>query len=119
MDKKIQKEIEKKYNEMLLVVENRFGNIDLANRVNCYRCPDCGHITKTKDIDKGVTPMFIACKKCNCTNAASSFYNDIAPGLPPTFEWYRPSLEETLQAYAGLQQHVLNGGLNYRKIEES
>ena len=112
------KKIEISYNKMLKVVDRDYRDINLNNRTNCYICKKCNHITKTKDIDKGVTPMFFTCEKCG-DYAHSSFYKDIAPELTPTIEWYRPSLEETLTLYPALQQHILNGGLNHRKINKT
>jgi len=104
---------------MLNIINRNLGNINMDNRTNCYICKECNHITKTKDIDRGVTPMFFTCENCGNSHARSSFYNDIAPELTPTIEWYRPSLEETLNAHPALQQHILNGGLNYRKINHN
>ena len=76
----------------------------------------CGHITKTKDVDPGVTPFFHTCEKCG-SMARSTFYTDIVPDKQPTEEWYRPTLEETLKMTdnPGLVDHILNGGLNNRK----
>ena len=104
------KQIEKEYKEML---KKRVGKV-AENRVNCYVC-DCGHITKTIDVDSGVTPMFYLCEKCG-SRATSSFYKDIAPELKPTQEWYRPTLEETIKAEPFLRNHILSGGLDVRKI---
>ena len=50
--------------------------------------------------------------------ATSSFYRDIAPNQQPTFEWYRPTLEQVLQLKPDeMIEHILNGGLASRKIE--
>jgi len=110
------KEIKEKYNKLLNDVKTKdFYKIDLTNRVNCYICKNCGHITKTKDIDAGVTPFMFNCENCD-EFAYSRFYNDVAPELKPTFEWYRPTLKELLKMHPVLQEHILNGGLHYRKI---
>lgn len=114
-------EIEKKYNELLHDVKNDdFYDIDLTNRVNCYQCSSfhCRHITKTKDVDAGVTPFMFSCEKCGET-ARSTMYQDVAPLQSPTIEWYRPSLSETIgfsKERPGLVEHILKGGLNDRKI---
>lgn len=112
------KHIERDYEKLLEAVRTNpyYTRIDLTNKVNCYTCPNCKHITKTKDIAPGVTPMFHSCEKCN-TLANSSFFRDIAPQQQPTQEWYRPTLAEVLKMNAGLQEHVLSGGLCCRKIE--
>ena len=113
-----QREIERKYNKLLKDVEtNDFYKIDLTNRVNCYAC-DCSHITKTKDIDAGVTPFMHICEKCGQT-AKSTFYRDIAPKQQPTEEWYRPTLKKVMKMRKNeaLLDHVLQGGLIVRKIK--
>ncbi len=94
--------------------------IDLTNRVNCYVCPSCDHITKTIDIDKGVTPFLHTCEKCRDLGK-SSFYHDIAPDKEPTQEWYRPSLKKVLKMHKEQKlllvlEHILNGGLINRTI---
>ena len=111
------KKLIRKYNILLEDVKtNDFYNIDLKNRVNCYKC-SCGHITKTIDIHAGVTPFMHNCE--NCSNMSySTFYNDIAPHLSPTQEWYRPTLEELLKVRKNeaLVEHILMGGLDVRII---
>lgn len=112
------RQIEKKYKQLLHDVETKdYYKIDLSDRVNCYMC-ECGWITKTKDIDPGVTPFFFTCEKCNGM-AKSSFYKDIQPFQKPTFEWYRPTLKQILKMRKkpGMLDHIFNGGLDYRKIE--
>lgn len=115
-----QREIEKKYNKLMLnVATDNYYKIDLTNRVNCYVC-DCGHITKTKDVDPGCTPFIFRCELCG-QGATSTMYRDIAPSLNPTFEWYRPSLKEVMKKRknAGLLDHIFAGGLDYRPIKQS
>lgn len=113
-------EIKQKYDELLQRVktDEYYTKIDLTNRVNCYVC-DKGHITKTKDVDAGVTPFVHKCETCGDI-AKSSFYQDIAPDLEPTEEWYRPTLKAVTRMHAsgflGGVDHALNGGLFSRKI---
>ncbi len=107
----------KKYSELLNdVATNDFYKKDSSKVINVYTCPD-GHITKTVDIDTGVTPFLHKCSKCNKWGN-SSFYNDIAPNEEPVEEWYRPTLAETLKLVnnTALLDHVLKGGLLCRKI---
>jgi len=117
---KSQREITREYNDLLKKVEtDEFYQVDLSNRVNCYSCA-CGHVTKTKDIDAGVTPFMHQCEKCGGF-ARSSFYNDIAPHQSPTQEWFRPSLKEVLKMRKkedGMLEHVLKGGLDVRPIKK-
>lgn len=111
-----QREIERKYNKLLKDVEtNDFYKIDLTNRVNCYVC-ECGHITKTKDVDAGVTPFMHTCEKCG-QMARSTFYKDIAPEQRATEEWFRPTLKQVLKMrkHEGMLDHILQGGLDVRK----
>lgn len=115
-----QREVERRYKKLMHDVENDdYYKVDLTNRINCYVC-DCGHITKTKDIDAGVTPFYFNCEKCGGM-ARSTFFTDIAPQQPPTFEWYRPSLEECLKMRKKpeLLEHILKGGLRYRSISKT
>jgi len=115
---KSQRQVEKQYMKLLQDVETKefYTSIDLTNRVNCYICK-CGHITKTKDVDAGVTSFIFSCEKCG-GEATSTFYNDILPQSKPTFEWYRPSLKEVLKMRkdTGMLEHILMGGLDVRKI---
>lgn len=113
------RQVAKRYNEMINFPQNK-GELK-EGRVNCYRCDDCGTITKTIEIDKGVTPFFHFCSNENCDSfAASAFYEDILPDSEPIEEWYRPTLEETLEllkrGYMGSVDHILQGGLDVRKI---
>lgn len=78
----------------------------------------CGNKFKTIDRDAGVTPMFLMCDICG-NLARSNFYKDIAPELQPTTEWYRPTLKQLLKMRGkdnGVIEHVLNGGLECRRI---
>jgi RNase P subunit RPR2 len=111
------KEIKKRYKKLLKDVETKdFYKIDLTNRFNCYICT-CGHITKTRDVDSGVTPFMHTCEKCGHI-ARSTFYRDIKPIQEPTQEWYRPTLKELLKEKNndGFLEHVFNGGLDVRQI---
>lgn len=108
-----QREVKRRYQAML---KNHSKPVD--NEVNCYVCEKCGHITKTIDIDDGVTPFMNECENCG-ELAQSTFYKDINPTVKPTIEWYRPSLEETIKMRKnpnGEFDHVIRGGLLPRKI---
>lgn len=114
------KEIKRRYIKLLEDVKTKdfYTKVDLSNRVNCYVC-ERGHVTKTKDIDAGVTPFMFTCEVCG-ENATSTFFKDIAPEQKPTYEWFRPTLEKTLKmtkrkSNEGMIEHILLGGLDYRK----
>lgn len=114
------REVERKYNKLLKDVATKdFYKVDLSNRVNCYVCQTCKLITKTIDIDAGVTPFMHTCEHCGEV-AYSTFYKDIAPYIKPTQEWYRPTLKQCLKMRnkQGLLDHILQGGLDVRKITE-
>ncbi len=114
-----QGQVEKEYNKLLKEVEtNDFYSMDLTNRINCYVCA-CGHITKTRDINAGVTPFMFTCEKCGDV-AKSTFYQDITPDQEPTFEWYRPTLKETIKMRKkpDILDHILSGGLHFRLINK-
>lgn len=117
---KSQREVERLYNKLIHDVKTNdfYTKVDLKNRVNCYVCDSCGNITKTKHIDAGVTPMFFSCVECG-QRSRSTFFNDIVPNKQPTIEWYRPTLHECLKMRndEAVLQHVLNGGLNFRKTK--
>ncbi len=113
-----QREVERKYMKLMHDVEtNDFYKVDLTKRVNCYTCQKCFNVTKTIDIDAGVTPFIIGCEICG-SDCYSSFYNDTHRHINPTFEWYRPSLPETLKQRKNVNtiDHILQGGLLKRKI---
>lgn len=115
-----QREVERKYNKLMEDVKTNdfYTKIDLSNRVNCYVCTKCNLITKTIDVDAGVTPFMHTCEHCG-EIAHSTFYKDIAPHLMPTQEWYRPTLDQCfkMRNKQGLLDHVLQGGLDVRKLE--
>lgn len=103
------------YEDMLKLAKEKMP-VDRSGKVNCYTCKNCGHVVKTVDIDNGVTPFIIGCDECG-ENMYSSFYKDNFPEIEPTYEWFRPSLEATKKMSPGMQDHILNGGLDKRKIE--
>lgn len=82
------REIERRYNKLMKDVETNefYTKVDLTNRVNCYVCQTCKHVTKTIDVDAGVTPFVHRCGRCGQI-AHSTFYRDIAPHLKPVQEW--------------------------------
>jgi RNase P subunit RPR2 len=117
---KSQREIQREYNKLLQDVATKdFYKVDLTNRVNCYVCQSCHAITKTIDVDSGVTPFIHLCENCN-GEAHSTFYKDIVPNRQPTQEWYRPSLKEVLKMRnkEGMLEHILQGGLDVRLISK-
>lgn len=116
-----QREVEREYAKLLkeVATEDFYTKVDLTNRVNCYCCQVCHKVTKTRDIDSGVTPFIHTCSHCG-GEAHSTFYRDIAPTMQPIQEWYRPTLKQVLamrSKHEMLLDHVLQGGLDVREIE--
>ncbi len=99
------------------VATDDYYKVDLTNRVNYYTCGN-DHVTKTKDIDAGVTPMFIPCPVCNANSVSGMYGVDKFPEMEPSHEWFRPTLEQILKhrKSPNLLNHFLQGGLDYRKI---
>ena len=117
MDKALKKDVTRRYNAMLRAYS---GQGEYQGKVNCYTCSQCGQITKTIDIDNGVTPMGIECPYCH-GEAMSSFYQDIAPNIGVTYEWYRPYLVDVLgmiNKQFFTVNHILHGGLLRRPCEK-
>lgn len=113
----IVEEIINQYEKLLKdVATDDYYKTDLTIRLNAYVCETCGHGTITKDVDAGCTPFMHTCEKCG--GMAQSRMYKVAPYLIPTQEWYRPTLEELLKMTPGMIDHVLQGGLAWRKIKQ-
>lgn len=94
----------------------------MSNNINTYTCPH-GHVTVTKDVDEGVTPMMLRCRqksddgKHNCTEFARSAFYNCDQSLTPEYEWYKP------KSYKGykdsMREHIKKGGLDIRKIKQT
>lgn len=86
------------------------------NKVNAYICDNL-HITVTKNIDEGVTPMFIGCPECKALcdeyEAATSRMYRVNQSIPHTHEWYKPTNIEGLNQFE--VEHIGQGGLLLRK----
>lgn len=84
-------------------------------KLNIYVCQSCrGHIV-TRDVDDGVTPMFIQCRAPrNCDGQMqSSMYRVFDQSMREDHQWYRPSAVEVLPEH--WRSHVEMGGLLIRK----
>ena len=116
MNREIRKDAKKRYGDMLKEFSERKVH---KGEMNCYTCSKCGRLTKTIDRDSGITPMGIECPFCG-ENAMGSAYIDLKPDEKPTFEWYRPTFEETLNLidkHYFTYRYVLGGGLLRREIK--
>lgn len=107
-----------------------------SERKNAYYCDECGGYIVTVDRDKGVTPMFLACRvkgeptdprnDCKGTSRSMMYpptetwpsdHPALMNGAPPTWEWYSPSDVERRTLDVGTLEHVEKGGLLLRKID--
>lgn len=88
------------------------------NKVNAYICEEL-HITVTKNVDAGVTPMFIGCPECKKIHSkhamATSRMYRVNQSIPHTHEWYKPASNEGLNHFE--IEHVEQGGLLLRKVK--
>lgn len=100
----------------MLQIPDLKGEVE-ENRINTYVCKSCKHLTKTIDVNKGVTPFLNDCVKCG-EKATSTFYTNIEPRLKPIQEWYRPTLEECYKYRKNepLLEHIFQGGLLNRNL---
>jgi hypothetical protein len=104
--------------------------MEQTNKINAYVCFNL-HITVTKNVDEGVTPMFIACPKC-FKQAISMMYN-VNQSSKPTQQWYKPTRDEIvaeakavtknfnvsfLDVFNNLQDHVSKGGLLMKELKQ-
>lgn len=91
---------------------------------NVYRCPD-GHLTVTKDVDDGVTPMFLACRHDGTTDCGQRAVSAGYPEGPMPaellerfetygFEWYAPTVKWARRKGTEMLAHVQKGGLVLR-----
>lgn len=87
---------------------------------NAYTCPVCHLNTVTIDVDPGVTPMFLGCRRTpGCTGMATSAGYPAGP--PPEellkhldWEWSTPTEREFRKLSHETKDHVERGGLVLR-----
>lgn len=91
---------------------------------NVYFCHDCKNYIVTIDVDRGTTPMFLACIKSNCTGQMKSrMYPD--PRTKPefmsaaTWVWFRPeSVNGIFAESLDVNEYILRGGLMLTTLNE-
>ncbi|ARK09055.1 hypothetical protein A6C57_01280 [Fibrella sp. ES10-3-2-2] len=84
------------------------------NQINTYTCGK-GHVTVTRDVDEGVTPMNKNCPTCG-QPARSGWYN-VDQLQTPTHEWYKPRHPERYNN-PNMREHCQKGGLAFRAVGE-
>ena len=91
-----------------------------SKRVNYYKCQECSMGIFTVDREKGVTPMFLACRAtpdCNGMMVSSGYPHDDWFSLTPVkYEWYKPDLDDI---QGDEYEHVIRGGLLLRRLKKS
>jgi hypothetical protein len=138
-EEEAKEEIEKTKKEvvMLRTIAENLITLKLTNdanrrapegKRNIYECAK-GHKTVTVDTAEGVTAFTISCPACEesgeSVEAFSSFYR-VPQTSKPTHEWYKPTKEDLIKLQAECQpyqfdnimDHVNQGGLLFRKIQE-
>lgn len=104
-------QIEKRYNGLVNGIEEK-KMYDGRNTVDRYVCDTCGYMIHTTYRDKGVTPFTMPCTRCGGTMYhTKTFDKKTVPTYVPVFDWYRPTLEQTLKMSDAMIEHILAGGL--------
>lgn len=96
--------------------------MEAANKVNVYKCEECGHETVTVNRDEGVTPFMIKCRAMNgvtCKAMARSLMYRVNQNRRPDWEWYRPDDAELTTKTEEEAAHVKRGGLLIRKLDSA
>lgn len=82
---------------------------------NTYTCDVCRGKIVTEDVDRGVTPAFIACRATrHCTGMMASGFYRTDPFARADGEWYRPSRDALKDMTIQERKHVVDGGLVLR-----
>lgn len=110
-----QKEIEKRYNELVRKIEE-MRMYDGRGTVDAYVCKNCNHVMYTTYKDKGVTPFTTRCRHCGTGTMVhkETYAKNAIPSYIHVKNWYRPTLEQTIafsKKSPALVEHILNGGL--------
>lgn len=111
-------EIKKKYDELVASLDNT-KMYDGRGEYNGYVCEECGYITATLYIDKGVTPFSIKCQRCGgvATHKITSRSEPKASqNISEVRKWVRPTFEQLVNMSPSTINHVLNGGLVFEDI---
>ncbi len=101
----------------MLKVNDNYGGFQY--RKNVYRCEKCGGETVTVDRDAGVTPFMINCRATpGCDGESQSSFYRVPQDLTPKWEWYRPGALERLRLTVYVNDHVKQGGLLLRSVDD-
>lgn len=93
--------------------------MEKAEAINQYVCEGCGYVTTTVNRAEGTTPFLILCpRRPKCRGMARSRFYRVAPGVVPSYEWYRPEGEPLAKLNLSTREHVELGGLLLRPIAD-
>ena len=94
--------------------------MEALGAVNNYECKHCNYLTVTLNMNVGTTPFGIKCPRCGGYDSYSTFYR-LKACSHVTHVWYRPDkeeMEELEKKTPGWRDHILNGGLILKRIED-
>lgn len=108
------KELQRRYDRLVLEVEDAEMYDGRGKGVDVYECELCGHRMYTRYKDKGVTPFTIKCRHCEHGTMMhdQTISEQVANFMAfEVHNWVRPTFEQLQKLNDGAQEHVLNGGL--------
>lgn len=98
-------------------------NASNVGKKNLYACTMCKHFIITIDVDNGVTPFMIRCKRKGCKGTMQSAFYKPLPALlqmkEPDFEWYRKTQKELVDVSEDAREHASKGGLFLRERKQN
>lgn len=119
------KQIRKRYEALVGRIEQMQVYDGRGKGVDIYECEKCGSMIFTRYKDKGVTPYFMRCRKCNGdaphTHTISEPFAEVLC-YQYGYEirnWVRPTLEQLMKMNEATQCHVLDGGLVLEEEEQA
>lgn len=94
--------------------------MERQHAINVYRCRKCGGEIVTVNLDAGCTPMFLRCRAnplAECDGTMCSQMYAVPQDLIPTHGWHSPQGKERERLDPAMQDHVKQGGLMIRKLD--
>lgn len=106
-------ELKKRYDKLISGIEKAQMYDGRNKGVDVYVCKKCGERFYTRYKDKGVTPFSLTCRKCKATMTHDDTIPERIANVMgfKVHNWIRPTFEQLQQLSAGMQEHVLDGGL--------
>lgn len=85
--------------------------------INAWKCPLCGLNTVCIDVDPGVTPMLLACRRtpgCKGLAVSSGYPHQYPPEhivANLEWEWAIPTRKQYMRLDPAMKEHIDKGGL--------